>query len=168
MEYEEHGKQVWSVDYSCHEPSMLVSDSDDYKVPDSSFPLIGSAGAQLGSPISSLIQLQPRNQSYLDERHRASVTSSNYMKPNLSTYGQVVAASTNDPVNIPKPPQNVVSSSSALANSPAFVRPSRTPTSAKNQDKISFIINNLSIANIEPKAKEFIEVLKEEYYPWFA
>nr|GEX31831.1 probable tRNA (guanine(26)-N(2))-dimethyltransferase 1 [Tanacetum cinerariifolium] len=40
-------------------------------------------------------------------------------------------APTNDPVNIPKPPQNVVSSSSALANSPAFVRPSRTPTSAK-------------------------------------
>nr|GEW66739.1 retrovirus-related Pol polyprotein from transposon TNT 1-94 [Tanacetum cinerariifolium] len=38
-----------------------------------------------------------------------------------------------------------------------------TPT----EDKISFIINNLSIANIEPKAKEFIEVLKEEYYPWF-
>nr|GEX42030.1 phosphoacetylglucosamine mutase [Tanacetum cinerariifolium] len=33
-------------------------------------------------------------------------------------------------VNIPKPPHNVVSSSSALANSPAFVRPSRTPTSA--------------------------------------
>ncbi|GJU32770.1 hypothetical protein Tco_1176359 [Tanacetum coccineum] len=30
-----------------------------------------------------------------------------------------------------KPPQNVVSSSSALANSPAFVRPSRTPTSTR-------------------------------------
>ncbi|GJU16865.1 RNA-directed DNA polymerase, eukaryota, reverse transcriptase zinc-binding domain protein [Tanacetum coccineum] len=30
-----------------------------------------------------------------------------------------------------KPPQNVVSSSSALANSPAFVRPSRTPTSVR-------------------------------------
>ncbi|PWA76657.1 CCR4-Not complex component, Not1, C-terminal [Artemisia annua] len=93
-----------------------------------------------------------------------------------------------------EPPQNVVSSSSALANSPAFVRPSRTPTSARfgsplnietlvaaerretpieappseTQDKISFIINNLSIANIESKAKEFTEVLKEEYYPWFA
>nr|GFA29221.1 transcription regulator [Tanacetum cinerariifolium] len=69
-------------------------------------------------------------QSYLDERHMAFVTSSNYMKPNLSTYGQVVAAPTNDHVNIPKPPQNVVSSSSALANSLAFIRPSRTPTSA--------------------------------------
>ncbi|GKD07108.1 hypothetical protein Tco_1186793, partial [Tanacetum coccineum] len=30
-----------------------------------------------------------------------------------------------------KPPQNVVSSSSALANSPTFVRPSRTPTSTR-------------------------------------
>ncbi|GJR56440.1 hypothetical protein Tco_1406961 [Tanacetum coccineum] len=29
------------------------------------------------------------------------------------------------------PPQNVVSSSSTLANSPAFVRPSRTPTSTR-------------------------------------
>ncbi|PWA89109.1 transcription regulator [Artemisia annua] len=165
------------------------------EVPGSSFPLIGSGGAHLSSQISSPIQLQQRNQSYLDERHRASVTSSNYMKPNVSTSGQVAVAPTNDPVNIPKPPQNVVSSSSALANSPAFVRPSRTPTNARfgsalnietlvaaaerretpieappseTQDKISFIINNLSIANIESKAKEFTEVLKEEYYPWFA
>ncbi|GJR03547.1 bifunctional purple acid phosphatase 26 [Tanacetum coccineum] len=29
------------------------------------------------------------------------------------------------------PPQNIISSSSAIANSPAFVRPSRTPTSTK-------------------------------------
>lgn len=36
------------------------------------------------------------------------------------------------------------------------------------QDKISFIINNLSSANIEAKAKEIAEFLKEEYYPWFA
>jgi CCR4-NOT transcription complex subunit 1 len=36
------------------------------------------------------------------------------------------------------------------------------------QDKISFIINNISVANIEAKAKEFTEVFKEQYYPWFA
>lgn len=164
------------------------------EVPGSSFPSIGSGGAQLGSQISSPIQLQQRNQSYLDERHRASVTSSNYMKPNLATAGQVSVAPTNDPVNIPKP-QSVVSSSAALASSPAFVRPSRAVTSARfgsalnietlvaaaerretpieappseTQDKISFIINNLSSANIETKAKEFTEVLKEQYYPWFA
>ncbi|GJT41491.1 E3 ubiquitin protein ligase COP1-like protein isoform X1 [Tanacetum coccineum] len=32
MEYEEHEKRVWSVDYSRQEPSMLVSGSDDCKV----------------------------------------------------------------------------------------------------------------------------------------
>lgn len=36
------------------------------------------------------------------------------------------------------------------------------------QDKISFIINNISVANIEAKAKEFNEIFKEQYYPWFA
>ncbi|GJT36125.1 phosphoacetylglucosamine mutase [Tanacetum coccineum] len=44
-------------------------------------------------------------------------------------YTSVLIKRFTHPVNIPKPPQNVVSSSSALANSPAFVRPSRTPTS---------------------------------------
>ncbi|KAL6181039.1 hypothetical protein ACLB2K_047697 [Fragaria x ananassa] len=32
MEYEEHEKRTWSVDFSCTEPSMLVSGSDDCKV----------------------------------------------------------------------------------------------------------------------------------------
>ncbi|XP_022720667.1 E3 ubiquitin-protein ligase COP1-like [Durio zibethinus] len=32
MEYEEHEKQAWSVDFSCTEPSMLVSGSNDCKV----------------------------------------------------------------------------------------------------------------------------------------
>lgn len=36
------------------------------------------------------------------------------------------------------------------------------------QDKISFIINNISTANIEAKGKEVTEILKEHYYPWFA
>ncbi|KAF3780626.1 CCR4-NOT transcription complex subunit 1 [Nymphaea thermarum] len=36
------------------------------------------------------------------------------------------------------------------------------------QDKIFFMINNISVANVEIKAKEFIEILKEQYYPWFA
>ncbi|KAK1381202.1 hypothetical protein POM88_027946 [Heracleum sosnowskyi] len=36
------------------------------------------------------------------------------------------------------------------------------------QDKISFIVNNLSPANVEAKAKEFSEFFKEQYYPWFA
>ncbi|KAF2936785.1 hypothetical protein DAI22_03g002600 [Oryza sativa Japonica Group] len=36
------------------------------------------------------------------------------------------------------------------------------------QDKIMFMINNISISNMEAKAKECIEVLPECYYPWFA
>ncbi|KAG1362167.1 putative CCR4-NOT transcription complex subunit 1 [Cocos nucifera] len=36
------------------------------------------------------------------------------------------------------------------------------------QDKILFMINNISTSNMDAKAKEFNEVLKERYYPWFA
>ncbi|ONL92530.1 transcription regulator [Zea mays] len=36
------------------------------------------------------------------------------------------------------------------------------------QDKILFMINNISISNMEAKAKEFNEVIQEKYYPWFA
>lgn len=36
------------------------------------------------------------------------------------------------------------------------------------QDKISFMINNISLANLEAKAKEFSEILKEQFFPWFA
>ncbi|KAJ1296292.1 hypothetical protein BS78_01G288700 [Paspalum vaginatum] len=36
------------------------------------------------------------------------------------------------------------------------------------QDKIFFMINNISTSNMEAKAKEFNEVLPEQYYPWFA
>lgn len=32
IEYEEHEKRAWSVDFSCTEPSMLVSGGDDCKV----------------------------------------------------------------------------------------------------------------------------------------
>ncbi|OEL27045.1 CCR4-NOT transcription complex subunit 1 [Dichanthelium oligosanthes] len=36
------------------------------------------------------------------------------------------------------------------------------------QDKILFMINNISNSNMEAKAKEFNEVVQEQYYPWFA
>lgn len=45
--------------------------------------------------------------------------------------------------------------------------PIEAPTS-EVQDKIAFIINNISSANLDVKAREFVEVLKEQYYPWFA
>lgn len=40
--------------------------------------------------------------------------------------------------------------------------------SSEIQDKILFMINNISLSNMDMKAKEFSEVLKEQYYPWFA
>uniref|UniRef100_A0A7C9CSI2 CCR4-NOT transcription complex subunit 1 CAF1-binding domain-containing protein n=1 Tax=Opuntia streptacantha TaxID=393608 RepID=A0A7C9CSI2_OPUST len=45
--------------------------------------------------------------------------------------------------------------------------PLEAPTS-EIQDQVSFIINNISAATIEAKAKEFSEILNEQYYPWFA
>ncbi|XP_058085160.1 uncharacterized protein LOC131232729 isoform X2 [Magnolia sinica] len=36
------------------------------------------------------------------------------------------------------------------------------------QDKILFMINNISASNTDAKSKEFTDVLKEQYYPWFA
>ncbi|XP_058083497.1 uncharacterized protein LOC131231345 [Magnolia sinica] len=35
-------------------------------------------------------------------------------------------------------------------------------------DKILFMINNISASNMDVKAKEFTDVRKEQYYPWFA
>lgn len=43
----------------------------------------------------------------------------------------------------------------------------QAPPSQK-RDKISFIFNTLSTANIEAKVEEFTEILEEQYYPWFA
>ncbi|XP_024528197.1 CCR4-NOT transcription complex subunit 1 isoform X1 [Selaginella moellendorffii] len=40
--------------------------------------------------------------------------------------------------------------------------------SLETEDKVAFIINNISVANYEAKAKECLEVLKDKYYPWFA
>ncbi|XP_072963541.1 uncharacterized protein [Typha angustifolia] len=40
--------------------------------------------------------------------------------------------------------------------------------SSEVQDKILFMINNISTSNMDAKAKEFDEVLKEDHYPWFA
>ncbi|KAK2981457.1 hypothetical protein RJ640_017479, partial [Escallonia rubra] len=91
--------------------------------------------------------------------------------------------------------QSAVSATATLASSPGFIRPSRAITSARFgsalnietlvaaaerretpieapaseiQDKISFIINNLSSANVESKAKEFTEFFTDQYFAWFA
>ncbi|KAL7203784.1 hypothetical protein ACSBR2_016943 [Camellia fascicularis] len=164
------------------------------EMPGSSFPLIASVSTQLGSQISSSIQLQQRHQVRLDDGQKASGTSSNYVKPLTSTAGQSSLIPASDAAGNQKL-QSASSASSVLSSSTGFARPSRAITSARFgsalnietlvaaaerretpleapaseiQDKISFIINNLSAANVEAKAKEFTEFMKEQYYPWFA
>ncbi|XP_022770231.1 CCR4-NOT transcription complex subunit 1-like isoform X3 [Durio zibethinus] len=150
---------------------------------------ISLPGPQLSSPL----QL-PRHDSSSDERNKIPPTSSNDVKPLLSSVGQPSVAPLSDASSIQKL-QSAVSGSSMLSASPGFVRSSRGVTSTRFgsalnietlvaaaerretpieapasevQDKISFIINNISAANIEAKGKEFTDILKEQYYPWFA
>ncbi|KAM7274567.1 hypothetical protein ACFE04_016433 [Oxalis oulophora] len=160
---------------------------------------LGSSNGELnGSSIlqqqtSSSLQQHQRSENSLDDRHKASITLSNDMKPPLSSAGQPpVAPGASD--------TNIVQKGASIAPAtvpPAlgFIRSSRGATSTRFgsalnietlvaaaerrdtpieapaseiQDKISFIINNISIANLEPKAKEFTDIFKEQHYPWFA
>lgn len=157
------------------------------------FPVVGQGGLQQSMPGPSLNQLPQRQQSSLEER-KPSTSLSSYLKPALSPAVQPATVSSGDNAGIQKP-QGPNITSAVLTSSPGFLRPSRSITSARFgsalnietlvaaaerretpieapaseiQDKISFIINNLSAANIEAKAKEFTEILKEQYYPWFA
>nr|XP_025640967.1 CCR4-NOT transcription complex subunit 1 isoform X1 [Arachis hypogaea] len=154
--------------------------------------LNGSGVIQPGQQHISL-QLQQRRDIPLDDRHKASVGSSTDVKPILSSVGQSSAVTPADTSSSNK--LHSTGSASSMLSSPGFVRPSRGATSTRFgsalnietlvaaaekretpieapgsevQDKISFIINNISTANIEAKAKEFTEILKEQYYPWFA
>ncbi|OIT36093.1 PREDICTED: CCR4-NOT transcription complex subunit 1 [Nicotiana attenuata] len=159
----------------------------------STFPVVGQGSLQQSMQGSSSNQLPQRQQSSLDERKPSAVLSS-YLKPALSSAVQPATVPSSDTASIQKP-QGSVSASAVLTSSPGFLRPSRAITSARFgsalnietlvaaaerretpieapaseiQDKISFIINNLSAANIEAKAKEFTGIVEEQYYPWFA
>ncbi|KAK9910902.1 hypothetical protein M0R45_034838 [Rubus argutus] len=155
----------------------------------------GSSILHNGQQLSSPLQLHQRHESSFDERHK-STTSSNDVKPLLSAAVQPAVVPVGDAPSIQKLQlQNAASAPSMLSSaSPGFVRPSRGATSARFgsalsietlvaaaekrdapieapaeiQDKILFIVNNISLANIEVKSKEFSEILKEQYYPWFA
>ncbi|RXI06771.1 hypothetical protein DVH24_025907 [Malus domestica] len=144
--------------------------------------LNGSTILHTGQQLSSPLQLQQRHESSLDDHHKAS-NSSNDIKPPLSSAVQ-------------PPSQSALGAPAMLSSaSPGFVRPSRGVTSTRFgsalnietlvaaaekrdthieapaseiQDKISFIINNISVANVEAKSKEFAEIMKEQYHPWFA
>ncbi|KAI9078450.1 hypothetical protein K1719_039546 [Acacia pycnantha] len=153
----------------------------------------GSSIMQPGQQLA-LQQLQQRREIAFDDRHKASAVSSIDVKPLLSSVGQSSVVTSGETSGTNKI-HSTVSTPSMLSSSPGFVRPSRGATSTRfgsalnietlvaaaekreapieapgseAQDKISFIINNISATNIEAKAKEFTEVLKEQYYPWFA
>lgn len=163
------------------------------EMPVSSFHLTGSGASQQGQQGPSPVQLSYRQQSSLGER-KISSSISNYLKPTLSSAALSTSVLSNDASAVQKPP-NAGNTSGTVAASSGFVRPPRTITSAKFgsalnietlvaaaerretpieappsevQDKISFIVNNLSASNVEAKAKEFTEILNEMYYPWFA
>ncbi|XP_038898360.1 CCR4-NOT transcription complex subunit 1 [Benincasa hispida] len=152
--------------------------------------LNGSSNIQPGPQLSSTMQLQQKYESVIDDRLK--VTSAIDVKPILPSVGQTSIQPTGDASTNQK---NTNNAPAVLASSPGFVRPSRgaastrfgsalnietlvaaaekreTPIEAPGsdvQDKISFMINNISLANLEAKAKEFTEILKEQFYPWFA
>ncbi|KAL2514000.1 transcription regulator [Forsythia ovata] len=156
----------------------------------SSFSLSGPGSSQTGLQVSSPVLLSQRQINALDEK-KASVTLPNYMKPVSTTAGQSATVPSSDMSSIQKS-QSLVNALSAQSS--GFARSSRatsarfgsalnietlvaaadrreTPIEApasEIQDKISFIINNLSVTNFEAKAKELTDILKEQYYPWFA
>ncbi|PON57727.1 CCR4-NOT transcription complex subunit [Trema orientale] len=165
-----------------------------YQVTTGNMDLNGPGTIHSGQQLSSQLQLQQRNESSLDDRHKVSVAPSNDIKPPLSSVAQPSGVPVSEASGIQKL-QNAVSAPAMLSSSPGFIRPSRGVTSTRFgsalnietlvaaaekretpieapasevQDKISFIINNISVANIEAKAKEFTEIFKEQYYPWFA
>ncbi|XP_074263170.1 uncharacterized protein LOC141585978 isoform X2 [Silene latifolia] len=154
--------------------------------------LIGSNSSHPGQQLSSSLRFQPRQSALVEEGAKASTTMNSFTKPPIAASVQPTATSSADSVSLPKL-QSAQSAPGMLSISSAFSRNRGSTTrfgsalnietleaaaerretpieapSSEVQDKISFIINNISSANVETKAKEFSEILKEQYYPWFA
>ncbi|KAF3523583.1 hypothetical protein F2Q69_00048859 [Brassica cretica] len=144
---------------------------------------IGQSPLQLPSPV----QPQQKNEVHIDDRSKVPSVPSIETKP-------LLPSSSSSSADVSVIPKNPGISTSSLTSA-GFVRPARGATSTRFgsalnietlvaaaerrenaieappsdvQDKISFIINNISIANIESKGKEFAEILCQQYYPWFA
>ncbi|KAI3444740.1 hypothetical protein Pfo_001405 [Paulownia fortunei] len=183
---------------SDHHHGLIQSSAANVEIPGSSFSLIGPGTAQTGLQVSSPIQLPQRPTSSLDERKTSATLSNYMKPTQSSSGQPAIAplsdtASIQKASNKIHS-HSGVGVSSIHSASPGFPRASRatsarfgsalnietlvaaaerreTPIEApasEIQDKISFIINNLSAANVEAKAKEFTEILNEQYYPWFA
>ncbi|XP_019094979.1 PREDICTED: CCR4-NOT transcription complex subunit 1-like isoform X2 [Camelina sativa] len=170
----------------------LESDASvSHPAPSQSFPgngeLSGSSSGQSALQHSSPIQLQQQNEVHIDDRSNVPSVPSNDARPLLPSLSTTSA----DVSVIPRNPGISTSSSTSSglgrqtrgATSTRFGsalnietlvaaaerRENAIETPLQNvQDKVSFIINNLSIANIESKGKEFADILPQQYYPWFA
>ncbi|VFQ85948.1 unnamed protein product [Cuscuta campestris] len=151
--------------------------------------LNGDTSLQTRSHLQSVLLLPSRQQSTLEERKMTTVPGHTKV---LSSPSQNVVVPLSDTSNIPKPQPALSSAPHTLptgftvqsrANSTKFgsamnietlvaaaerrETPMEEPAS-EVQDKISFIINNLAIQNVDTKAKEIAEIIKEQHYPWFA
>ncbi|XP_019056501.1 PREDICTED: CCR4-NOT transcription complex subunit 1-like [Tarenaya hassleriana] len=150
--------------------------------------LSGSGIGQSVLQFSSSIQLQHRNAVSVDDHNKVPAMPSNDVKSLLPS-----SATTSGDASVIQ--KNSVTGLAASSTSAGFVHSSRGATSTRFgsalnietlvtaaerrekpieaapsevQDKISFIINNISAANMESKAKDFAEILCQQYYPWFA
>ncbi|PWA77861.1 hypothetical protein CTI12_AA220000 [Artemisia annua] len=144
--------------------------STDLNIPVSSSSFTGSDGPHLDSQVLPPIDSQQNNKGHLDERHT---------DPNSSTSGQVsVATSSGSPQSMSSSSEKLRAANTANFGSAASIETllaaaESNETSIETppsdiQDKISLIINNLSAANTDTRAKECKEILDEQYYTWFA
>ncbi|XP_048614448.1 CCR4-NOT transcription complex subunit 1-like isoform X2 [Brassica napus] len=144
---------------------------------------IGQSALQLPLPVQS----QQKNEVHINGNSR--VPSVPFIEAKT-----LLPSSSTTSADVSVIPKNPGISTSSLTSA-GFVRPARGATSTRFgsalnietlvaaaerrenaietppsdvQDKISFIINNISTANIESKGKEFAEILPQQYYPWFA
>ncbi|XVF08470.1 hypothetical protein REPUB_Repub07fG0006100 [Reevesia pubescens] len=140
------------------------------------------------------ILMQQRHEEVLGYRIKTSTTSSVPMKPLLPQSANPSSGFMNDVASSQKTvsSQNPISVTSTASDFPHSSRgvtsarfgsalnietlvaaaekrnvPLETPASDV-QDKIFFLINNISSSNVDAKVNEFIEILNEQYYPWFA
>lgn len=183
----EGGNQASAAYHHGPNPNQIISGNVD---------LNGPGAIHSGQQLSSPLQLQQRHESSFGDHYKTSVTSTNDTKPPLSSVGQASGVSVGEASGGQKLQSAVTAP--ALLSSPGFVRSGKTsnfsgkttgfgtlnietltnaaekretPIEAPAQevmDKVYFLINNISAANLEAKAREFTELLKEQYNPWFA
>ncbi|MQM09385.1 hypothetical protein Taro_042254 [Colocasia esculenta] len=139
----------------------------------------GSVEERLKTSATSVTSLKPQpagqssmvsasNDSVISQKHTVSGTASALSSPGILRPSRaLVTAGIHRPPSYSTAfgaPMNI---ETLVAAAERRDTPIETPAS-EIQDKILFMINNISAANMDAKAKEFTEVLNEQYYPWFA